>query len=252
MKVKRLFAGLLAAVITASAVLMSGCSGGNSEENSANTTSTRKIVTLNMYVITDEKTDLDNAREVQMDINHILLPQYKTMLKINYLTEDEYWDTLESVQKSVEHYREYGEVLSEETAADETAAADENAAADETQNSAAEETAPSKDDFSDLINGTDDTAADQTQTDNTADTANGVERVTGVVLLELLVNAHRILQGHVALGMLQRGRGEFRHAFAGNPGIVARRSGVPFLFRFGLIMPAMGGIRLRLLVPAAE
>lgn len=163
MKVKRLFAGLLAAVITASAVLMSGCSGGNSEENSANTTSTRKIVTLNMYVITDEKTDLDNAREVQMDINHILLPQYKTMLKINYLTEDEYWDTLESVQKKVKHYREYGEVLAEETPADETAAADE------TQNTEAEEKPLTKDDFSDLINGTDGENADQTQTDNTAD-----------------------------------------------------------------------------------
>ena len=97
MKVKRLFAGLLAAVITASAVLMSGCSGGNSEENSANTTSTRKIVTLNMYVITDKKTDLDNAREVQMDINHILLPQYKTMLKINYLTEDEHFRAYPSI-----------------------------------------------------------------------------------------------------------------------------------------------------------
>lgn len=163
MKVKRLFAGLLAAVITASAVLMSGCSGGNSEENSANTTSTRKIVTLNMYVITDEKTDLDNAREVQMDINHILLPQYKTMLKINYLTEDEYWDTLESVQKKVKHYREYGEVIAEETPADETAAADE------TQNTEAEEKTLTKDDFSDLINGTDGENADQTQTDNTAD-----------------------------------------------------------------------------------
>lgn len=163
MKVKRLFAGLLAAVITASAVLMSGCSGGNSEENSANTTSTRKIVTLNMYVITDEKTDLDNAREVQMDINHILLPQYKTMLKINYLTEDEYWDTLESVQKKVKHYREYGEVIAEETPADETAAEDE------TQNTEAEEKTLTKDDFSDLINGTDGENADQTQTDNTAD-----------------------------------------------------------------------------------
>ncbi len=167
MKVKRLFAGLLAAVITASAVLMSGCSGGNSEENSANTTSTRKIVTLNMYVITDEKTDLDNAREVQMDINHILLPQYKTMLKINYLTEDEYWDTLESVQKKVKHYREYGEVLAEETPADETAAADE------TQNTEAEEKPLTKDDFSDLINGTDGENADQTQTDNTADETDG-------------------------------------------------------------------------------
>ena len=85
-----------------------------------------------------------------------------------------------------------------------------------------------------------------------AHAADGIEVVARVVLLELLVYTHRILQGHVALGMLQRGRGEFRHAFAGNPGIVARRSGVPFLFRFGLIMPAMGGIRLRLLVPAAE
>lgn len=114
MKAKKLFAGLLAAVMTVSTIFMSGCSSSNSEENSANTTSTRKIMTLNMYIMTGQETDPEVAKQVQMQINQILLPEYKTMLKINYVTEDNYWDTIEAVKEQVSHYREFGEVLDEE------------------------------------------------------------------------------------------------------------------------------------------
>ncbi len=123
MKAKKLFAGLLAAVMTVSAVFMSGCSGSNSEEDAVNTTSTRKIVTLNMYIMTDEKTDMDTAREVQMEINRILLPEYKTMLKLNYITEAEYWDVIEKKQETAE--KKYNGAPVEEEVAEEDAQATE-------------------------------------------------------------------------------------------------------------------------------
>ena len=108
MKAKKLLAALLALIMTATAFMTTGCSGGNSEEDAANTTSTRKIVTLNMFIMTEEETDPEVAKKVQMEINRILLPEYKTMLKINYITEDEYWDVLESTKEAVAYFRENG------------------------------------------------------------------------------------------------------------------------------------------------
>ena len=98
MKSTKILSLLLAVVMIASACLMSGCSKAtNSDENAANSTSTRKITALNMYIITEDTTTKEAANKVQMEINRILLPEYKTMLKINYITQDEYWDTVEEM-----------------------------------------------------------------------------------------------------------------------------------------------------------
>lgn len=78
-----------------STVIMSGCSGTNSEEDAANSTSTRTITTLSMYILTGEETTQEAADKVELAINRILLPEYKTMLKINYLTPDEYWNAVD-------------------------------------------------------------------------------------------------------------------------------------------------------------
>lgn len=102
MKSKRLLSILLAAVMLFSTVVMSGCSGTNSEEDAVNSTSTRTITTLSMYILTDEATTKEAADKVQMEINRILLPEYKTMLKINYVTEDEYWDTIDAVMEETD------------------------------------------------------------------------------------------------------------------------------------------------------
>jgi len=132
MKAKKILTALLAIIMTVTTVMTTGCSGGNSEEDAANTTSTRKIVTLNMFIMTEEETDPEVAKKVQMEINKILLPEYKTMLKINYLTADEYWDVLEETQEAVAYFRKNGEELVKE-------AADENAVEGETSEA---ETAP--------------------------------------------------------------------------------------------------------------
>ena len=82
-----------------------------------------------------------------------------------------------------------------------------------------------------------------------ADVAHSVEGVALVMLLHLLIDAHRVLKRHVALGEGERRRGELGNAVLLNPGVVARSGGVPVLFLLGLIMPRMVGVRLGLLVP---
>ncbi|MBP3580522.1 MAG: hypothetical protein J6K12_04665 [Clostridia bacterium] len=97
MKSKRLLSILLAAIMLFSTVIMSGCSGTNSEENTANMSSTREITTLSMYILTGDETTKESADMVQMELNRILLPEYKTMLKIHYLTLDEYWEAIDAI-----------------------------------------------------------------------------------------------------------------------------------------------------------
>ena len=60
-----------------------------------------------------------------------------------------------------------------------------------------------------------------------ADVAHGVEGVALVMLLHLLIDTHRVLKRHVALGEGERRRGELGNAVLLNPGIVARSRGVP-------------------------
>ena len=82
-------------------LVLSGCSDG-----SANTDESEKsgIVTLNMFVITEEETSESAAKAVQMAINEITVPQHKMLVKINYVTEDEYWETVEKAEKEVVAY----------------------------------------------------------------------------------------------------------------------------------------------------
>ena len=100
MKKTRFLSLLLAVIMTASTLLFSGCSEAEGEEDVATAnTSTRQIVALNMYILTEDTTTEEAADRVQMEINRILLPNHKTMVKMNYLTEDKYW---EAVEKALE------------------------------------------------------------------------------------------------------------------------------------------------------
>lgn len=81
--------------------------------------SIRQNVTLNMYILTEEETDPEQAKAVQMAINEILLPEYKTTMKINYLTEDTYWDAIDQMEADTIAYNE--KVAAEQAAAKEAA-----------------------------------------------------------------------------------------------------------------------------------
>ncbi len=95
MKKTRFLSLLLAVLMTASTLLFTGCSEGEEEKKESANTSTREIIALNMYILTEDSTTEEAADRVQMALNEILLPNYKTMLKINYLTEENYWDAVD-------------------------------------------------------------------------------------------------------------------------------------------------------------
>ncbi len=102
MKIKKLLAILLSAV-TVLPALLTGCSN---DEDEISESSIRQNVTLNMYILTEEETDPEQAKAVQMAINEILLPDYKTTMKINYLTEDNYWSEIEKMELETIAYHE--------------------------------------------------------------------------------------------------------------------------------------------------
>ena len=104
MKSRKFFAAVLALLMLAPAVL-SGCKQVDNE-SSASTNTIKQNVTLNMYVMTNEETDEEQAKAVQMAINEITLPEYKTMVKINYVTADEYWDTIDAAEIAANEYLE--------------------------------------------------------------------------------------------------------------------------------------------------
>lgn len=99
---KKILALVFAAVMMLTAVMSTGCAkGDNSDKNELS-----GIVTLNMFVITEEETSQTAAKEVQMAINEITVPQYKMLVKINYLTADEYWDAVENTEAETIKYTE--------------------------------------------------------------------------------------------------------------------------------------------------
>ena len=95
MKSKRFLAMLLAAMMMLTAVMSTGCSKKESNEQNEES----GIVTLNMFVITDEKTSDSAKLEVQWNINAITVPQHKMRVKLNYVTAEEYWDTVDEAEE---------------------------------------------------------------------------------------------------------------------------------------------------------
>ncbi|MGN1121538.1 MAG: hypothetical protein ACI4RV_04150, partial [Eubacteriales bacterium] len=117
MKFKRVLSVVLAALMICTAFAATGCSKSNNEESEAS-----GIVTLNMFILTDEQTSPSAAQAVQMAINEITVPQYKLLVKLNYLTADEYWDAVDAVEDATINYEAAEiEALKENPDADETA-----------------------------------------------------------------------------------------------------------------------------------
>ena len=97
MKIKRLLSFALASLMIVGAAFTTGCQKTEEEEEDE-TASSKKTGTLKMFIITEEGTSEEAAREVQLAINELTLSKYKTLVKINYLTEDEYWDAVDKAE----------------------------------------------------------------------------------------------------------------------------------------------------------
>ena len=100
MKSKRVLSAVLAALMIFTAVMATGCSKKNNNDESE----ASGIVTLNMFILTEEETSPSAARDVQMAINEITVPQYKMLIKINYLTADNYWEAVDAAEEATISY----------------------------------------------------------------------------------------------------------------------------------------------------
>ncbi|MEE0969728.1 MAG: hypothetical protein U0M06_10190 [Clostridia bacterium] len=89
-------------------------------------TSARAAVTLGMYVITEEDTAPEAAEAVENAIKTLIKSKYTTNLEIEFLTEDEYYSTVENKLKDMKKASQEAEEAAK--ADKETADADESAA----------------------------------------------------------------------------------------------------------------------------
>lgn len=103
MTTKRILSALIALVMTVP-MLLTGCKKQADDIDSQK--SIRQNITLNMYILTENETDPEQAKAVQMALNEILLPDYKTTVKINYLTEDNYWSEIDKIEAETKQYLE--------------------------------------------------------------------------------------------------------------------------------------------------
>ncbi len=97
MKIRKLLSLALAALMVVGAVFTAGCTPEEEEEIETG----KQTVTLNMFLIKNEETTEEAEKAVQLAINDITLSKYKTLVKLNYLTEDEYWDAVEAEEAAV-------------------------------------------------------------------------------------------------------------------------------------------------------
>ena len=108
MKMKRILGAFLVLTMLIPMVL-TGCKKSD-DEDTTDTSSIRQNIVLNMYILTDEKTDLEQAQAVEIALNEILLPDYRTVVKINYIHDDggdnlEYWNAINEAEDAALAYQ---------------------------------------------------------------------------------------------------------------------------------------------------
>ncbi len=93
---KKLMCMALCVIMLMSSLSLFGCSSTNSTtESDVTNEASRGTITLNMYVVTDERTSPEAAEAVEEAINKITKSKFKTKLNISFFTEDEYYAALE-------------------------------------------------------------------------------------------------------------------------------------------------------------
>lgn len=100
MKIKKLFSLILCIAMLATAVITTGC--GEEEDETEENVNKNQVVTLNMFIVTEDETTDEQAKAVQLAINEYTLKSFKTKVKINYLKEEEYWQTIEDTLLAIE------------------------------------------------------------------------------------------------------------------------------------------------------
>ena len=95
---KRLLCLALCVLMIAGACIFTGCSSSAEDDTADNIAkeNSRSTKTLNMYLMTEDKTDPEAAAAVEEAINKITKSKFKTKINITFLTESEYYSKLEA------------------------------------------------------------------------------------------------------------------------------------------------------------
>lgn len=104
MKIKKLISIALCFLTLVSTFALTGCDKSNDSEEEEDSSKKVDLVTLNMFIVTDDSTTEHQKQAVEIAINELTIKDYKTKLNINYIKEDEYWDTIEQTLEDIEAY----------------------------------------------------------------------------------------------------------------------------------------------------
>ncbi len=102
MKMKKLLSLMICFSMLMTTVL-SGC-GKEKMDEKQEAESSVELVTLNMFIVTDDATTEEQKQAVEIAINEVTIKSLKTKLNINFLKEDEYWPTIEQTLADIEAY----------------------------------------------------------------------------------------------------------------------------------------------------
>ncbi len=104
MKMKKLLSLMLCLSMLMTAVL-TGCGKKSEEDEGEEAESTSvDLVTLNMFIVTDDETTDQQKQAVEIAINEYTIKSLKTKVNINFLKEEEYWPTIEQTLADIEAY----------------------------------------------------------------------------------------------------------------------------------------------------
>lgn len=107
---RRLFALMLALAMLCPMVL-AGCNSGDSKDtdnSSVQETTTRETVSINMWVVTDEKTTAEAQAAVEEAFNTITKSTYTTYVDLIFVTADEYAETLNAKFQQADELKAQG------------------------------------------------------------------------------------------------------------------------------------------------
>lgn len=104
MKIKKLISLALCFLTLVSTFALTGCDKSKDSEEEEDSSKKVDLVTLNMFIVTDDSTTEHQKQAVEIAINELTIKDYKTKLNINYIKEDEYWDTIEQTLEDIEAY----------------------------------------------------------------------------------------------------------------------------------------------------
>ena len=96
---KRIFSLLLCFVMLLSVALLASCGAQSDDEAQEQLAedASKSAITLTMYVVTEEETTEEAQQLVSEALNKLTKSEFKTQLKMIFLTEDEYYSTMDAL-----------------------------------------------------------------------------------------------------------------------------------------------------------